>query len=503
MRRGVAQVELPATADGATARDRSARLGEGSVAAVVAEQVAAALTSLNGALQSASLYDVSHPAVARAMARVRQVFAGVLRRRPRTSVSLIEGVLVVDDTPLQESPVGAVRFMEEAAARGAATLTFARGLTGEELIGLLEVMATSPAVVARRGGLQQELSDRGVAHIVAQQQLAQPPETESSEEARQEARRIYGATVEVVRQVMEDARSGGIIKLRPVELVVEDLTKNLLEDSSVLLGLASIKSYDQYTFTHSINVAVLSLALLSGMALDPARLQEIGVAVLLHDVGKVLIPHEILNKPSRLTEEEFEVVKRHPIDGARMLQRAGGSNWLGPIVALEHHARRDLSGYPTLVHKRALHFVSLVCSIADSYDALTTVRPYKRAWPPNEALREIREAGPSAYDPGLVERFAQMLGIYPVGSVVRLDTNELAIVTKGNSADPLRPTILLVTDPIGDPLLEPQQVDLARPPEDLIARTIVQSVNPAWYGIDVSELLYPLKPGEETVVARG
>ncbi len=473
--------------------DTGAVPAENKVAMILAEQTMAALTALHSALQSASLYDVSHPAVARAIARSRQVLAGVLRRRPRVTVSLVEGTIVFDEMPMQETPLGAIRLMEEVSARGTGSLSFSRGLRGEELSSLLEILCTSPALVARRGGLAQALSDRGVAHITAYSEAAQPAIRESPDEVREEARRVYDATVQVIQQVMDEARSGEIIKLRPVELVVDDLTKSILDDSSALLGLTSIKSYDQYTFTHSINVAVLSLALLAGMALDPARLQEVGVAVILHDIGKVLIPHEILNKPSRLTDEEFEVIKRHPIDGARMLQRAGGSHWLGPIVALEHHARRDLSGYPTLVHKRSLHFVSLVCAIADSYDALTTLRPYKKAWTPNEALKAIREAGPGAYDMELVERFAQMLGIYPVGSVVRLATNELAVVTKGNMADPSRPVVMIITDSAGQPLPEPVETDLSVSTGEGLGRTIVQSVAPHSYGIDVRSILYPRK----------
>lgn len=466
------------------------------VGMILIEQTMAALTALHGALQSASLYDVSHPAVERAIARSRQILAGVLRRRPRVTIAVVEGTIVFGEIPVREAPVGAVRLMDEVKARGAASLSFSRGLTGEELSRLLEVLCTSPALVTRRGGLAQALSDRGVAHITAHSEAVQPAIRESPEDTRVEARNIYEAAVQVIQQVMDEARSGQILRLRPVELVVDDITKSILDDSSALLGLTSIKSYDQYTFTHSINVAVLSLALLAGMALDPARLQEVGVAVILHDIGKVLIPHEILNKPSRLTDEEFEVVKRHPIDGARMLQRAGGSHWLGPIVALEHHARRDLSGYPTLVHKRSLHFVSLVCAIADSYDALTTLRPYKKAWTPNDALKAMREAGPGAYDMELVERFAQMLGIYPVGSVVRLATNELAVVTRGNMTAPARPVVVMLTDPTGQPLSDPVEIDLSVTTGEGLGRTIVQSVDPRAYGIDVRAILYPDK-GED------
>src|SRR5581483_2688430 len=207
---------------------------------------------------------------------------------------------------------------------------------------------------------------------------------------------------------------------------------------TALLALTTLKNYDNYTFTHMVNVSILTMGQARGLGIDGALLREFGLAALMHDIGKVRTPLEVLNKPDKLTDSEFEVMRRHVVDGAEILRETPDMPALAPVVAFEHHLRLDGTGYPYGVKRGSLNVGTMLCSIADVYDAMRSQRRYQQAFPSDRILEVLKRSDGKQFDQHLVRRFVQLLGIYPVGNLVKLNTGEIAVVLKVNAADPHR-----------------------------------------------------------------
>lgn len=327
--------------------------------------------------------------------------------------------------------------------------------------------------------------------------LPLPPREEAVEDLTEDpdkrlrAERTYRHGVAVTREFMESVRAGRTMRKGKVKRAVQTIVDQVLEDDSMLVGLTNLRDYDEPTFTHSVNVCVFAVTLGQRIGLSRFELYDLGMAALLHDVGKVDVPREVLQKAEALNAEEWRMMQDHVRYGAlRILgDRAGRTVPIREIlVAFEHHLNVDLSGYPELFAPRRLSFYSKIVSICDSFDAGTTPRVYKtEPITSTEMLEALLRWEGVRYDPILLKAFIGMLGIYPPGSLVLLDTMELAVVVAAG-ADPQtlgRPRVRLVTDARGNridgPVANLADVDESGEP----IRTIVQVLDPGKYGIDV------------------
>jgi len=259
--------------------------------------------------------------------------------------------------------------------------------------------------------------------------------------------------------------------------------------------LTSIKNFDEYTFAHSVNVCVLSVSLGVRLGLSKRELSELGFAALFHDVGKVRLPLNILNKPGELNEQEWEEVRKHPVFGVKTLLSKRSLDRFSTramVVSFEHHLNLDLSGYPQLSFKKDLNLFSRIVTIADVYDSMTSGRVYaKTPLTPDEALRRMLGKEGKAFDPVLLKVFINMLGIYPVGSVVILDSGEVGVVMKANPAELSRPEVAIIADKSGkkDKM---ETVDLTKIDEKTgkHKRTILKTIDPHQYKLDIARYIY-------------
>jgi putative nucleotidyltransferase with HDIG domain len=200
------------------------------------------------------------------------------------------------------------------------------------------------------------------------------------------------------------------IPMVEVEAVVHSLVATMHAEEHMLVPLLTLKQYDQYTTTHACNVAVLSMGVSERLGFSPAEVRSFGVAGLLHDIGKVAIPHDLLVKPGRYTDEERKVIQRHPVEGARMILERDRGLGLAAVVAYEHHIFLNGEGYPALTFARACHYASRIVHVCDVYDALCTDRPYRAAWHPEQALAYLHEQAGRELDPEVVHAFTEMIG---------------------------------------------------------------------------------------------
>ena len=267
----------------------------------------------------------------------------------------------------------------------------------------------------------------------------------------------------LVRAVMADARLGKAVELEKVGPVVESVTESILRNSGALLGLLRIKNKDDYTFLHSVSVCALLVAFCRSRKMDEATIYQAGLGGLLHDTGKALVPDTILNKPGRLTDEEFDIIKRHPRDGYDILAKTPG---IGPIpldITLHHHERRDGSGYPDRQAEGKISELAQMAAIVDVYDAITSDRCYHKGMPAAEALRKIYEWSKFHFNPTLAQEFMRCVGIYPVGTLVLLESGRLGVVIEPHETSLLTPKVNVFFSTRNQAYIKPQTLDLSKP----------------------------------------
>lgn len=454
------------------------------------EKLETLVRHLNGAIKSLTLYPPTHPASAQFLARIEEALQALLAEEERVTIGIIEEAFVLDEVPIKASDELFSGFFQRLNAREIGGITFLRGVTGAEIRLFLEALGTDASLIKEAGGMRVVLAERGVRQILVTPigEEGRPEEAQELSPEMAQAKILYGRALGVVRQIMQEARMGKVPSIEQFPPMVKAMVDEIFERRHALLALTMIKSYDEYLFTHSVNVGILSLALGSFLGLSKEVLFELGLGAFLHDLGKVKWPDEIHRKPRALNDKEWKIVRQHPIDGLKIMEMMGHTNPRALAAIGEHHVMYDKTGYPPLEEEKEPSFLSSIVTIADVYDAMTTVRPYKSAIEPTKALEMMHAKSGKAYDPHLLESFIKMLGIYPVGTLVRLDTGELAIVVKPGE-DPTRPKVKLLFDRAGRKV--GGEVDLEERDEATGAfkRSILLAVDPASKGIDIGEYL--------------
>lgn len=244
--------------------------------------------------------------------------------------------------------------------------------------------------------------------------------------------------------------------------MVESLLSNLLKDDFIIMNLSDIRSVDDYTFSHSVNVCILSLINGIAMGIKGEALKELGVGSLLHDIGKVMINDRILQKPTNLTINEFDEVKKHTVYGYEILKNSKDISQTAQIIALYHHERKDGSGYPYNLKNNDIPVSARIVAVSDVYDALTTDRIYRKKMLPHEVVDYMCSLSNKHFDKIVLDAFISHIANYPVGTAVRLNSGEKGLVAKYNKNFPNRPVIRVVMDESGKMLAKPKEVDLLR-----------------------------------------
>ena len=293
----------------------------------------------------------------------------------------------------------------------------------------------------------------------------------------------------LVRSVMRDARLGKAIELDQVSPVVQNITESILRNPGALVGLLRIKTKDDYTFLHSVSVCALLVAFCRSRNMDAETTYQAGLGGLLHDTGKALVPDSILNKPGRLTDAEFAIIKRHPQDGYDILRKTGE---VGPIpldITLHHHERRDGSGYPHQLGEGDISELAQMAAIVDVYDAITADRCYHKGISAAEALRKIYEWSKFHFNPLYVQEFMRCVGIYPVGTLVLLESGRLGVVIEPHETNLLAPKVNVFFSTRKNVYIHPETVDLSRPLGMGGGDKIVRHESPAKWRVDPMQFL--------------
>ena len=311
-----------------------------------------------------------------------------------------------------------------------------------------------------------------------------PPADMSSE--MQRAAAICVESKKAVVSMFNEARMGRVVDVVNAQSLVEEISDSVLRKPCALISLARLKTADDYTYMHSVAVCALMLALSGQLRLDKEQTRLAGLAGLLHDLGKAVIPLVVLNKPGKLTEEEFAVVRRHPVDGFQMLNAGGTVPDVVLEACLHHHEKIDGSGYPDSLKGDEISMFARMTAICDVYDAITSDRAYKRGWDPSEALHRMAEWAPGHFDERLFHAFVKCIGIYPIGSLVRLTSGRIGVVTAQTPNALTKPCVKVFFCTQSDQRISPKMVDLA---SEGCTEHILGRENPErWQFQDLNEL---------------
>jgi putative nucleotidyltransferase with HDIG domain len=299
------------------------------------------------------------------------------------------------------------------------------------------------------------------------------------------ARKVRDEAEKIVKEFMHSVKMGSAIECKPVVETVEKMVESVFNNADALTSLARLKSFDNYTFTHSVNVSIMCITLARHMGLGKEDIRTLGTGAMLHDIGKMLVPEDLFKKPRTLTLAEFQEIMKHAHLGAEIVAKTENIGKDAYRVALEHHEKYDGTGYPNKLKGSDIHLYARIAGVADTYDAMTSRRIYHDGMAPESALRRIFLLRGRHYESEIVERLVSCLGIYPIGTFVELNTKEMAVVLRQNRGLPLKPVCVMVLQKDMAPFKTRFEIDLSASGD----RWIVTSRDPALYGIDADRYI--------------
>ncbi len=359
------------------------------------------------AASQVALYAVDHPAVKEYADRAYSTMCEILGRKESFMISIREGMLVYESIPLYRLSVSAGKFIDLFEAKKIHGIIVKQGLQFGELLQLIAILVEPPEKLQGRDDINRELGLRGVRHI----EVMQISKEEEESKAARPPRIIYEDSIQSMRRIARAIMKRDAIDMRKVDGLSGEISTTVQKYRRPMLDLTRVSGYDEYAYVHPVNVCILATALAALFTKDAAVLAKLCKAALLHDIGKSLIPPEILSRRGELDKEEQALVMRHPADGARILEEADGAGPLAAIVAFEHHMRYDMSGYPSSRLIRRIHPLCLLVQVANAYDAMSSERPYRAPIPREQVLAEMASGAGTSFEPTVLKEFIKMMGI--------------------------------------------------------------------------------------------
>ena len=456
------------------------------------------LLAIYGALRTVKLYPPDNPVVLKAMEEIVRLSQDFVKREHELELRVSGEFLFVNATRLRldlDNYASFNRIITVFRDAGVGLCRIKDECTPRDWVVFLNLIQSA------NGGEQDErlhaLAEKLAGARVMSIDIGPPSEVDEAirQKSKDAAKRTYSQSVSVTKEVINSVRMGKSQNIKKIKRVVQGIVDQILNEETSLIGLTTLRDYDEYTFTHSVNVCIFAVALGRKLGLTRLQLYDLGVGALLHDIGKSRIPLEILNKPGSLTEDEWRIICHHPWLGVLQLFQMRGQHdvpYRAMIVAFEHHKKTDLTGYPKHLRERQMSMYSKVVAVADAFDAATSRRVYQTTpLSPADILQEMRINPRRGMDQVLVKAFMSLVGHYPVGTLVVMDTFELALVHAVNPMPDAisRPLVRVVSDAMGNSLFPGHVVDLNAPNAENtgFARTIIKVADPERYGIKVSD----------------
>jgi len=436
---------------------------------------------LTASIKSVLLYPQAHPAVRQPLQELSGILEGMLREKPEIHLGVVEGVFFME-SHLFVTPNSAVaELADRLIKKGITALTIYSGVSNDDLFHFASILArretTAELIPLELEKVNVRSIRLGIDHLVY---------GNSDDDSALTPSRTYFDAINAIRDTMRDIENGRIPSGKRINNVVDNMVSVTMKDHTTLLGLAMIKDYDNYTFNHSVNVGILALALGAYLGMDRESLRDTNTAGLLHDIGKTRIDKNILNKPGKLSDEEYEVMKKHAENGAEIINKMQDIHPRVAEAVLGHHIKHNRTGYPEWAREKPFNIITEMVAVSDCYDAITTVRTYSLPTLPKGAIDIMRRLAGSSLNGELVDKFEEMMGKYPVGTLVRLDTNEIALVVRPHPMESRTPSVKVIIDRHGSVLEKPKLISIADVNNSRHA-SIVSTVDPLLKNIDIAK----------------
>ena len=447
------------------------------------------LSTLYASLQALRLYPLENETVQRNLEEMRGIVAQLVAQEGRLELHRNSGCFFLNQVrlPLEVSTYMVCDALERALSRfEVGSVDIGTAVQANEWPAFLSALLAPASGTNSFETLQTRLQRAAVANIRVHRETSGL----RNEERTETARRVYVRSVQVANEVLTGVRLGQAVSMRRVKRSVQSIVDQVLTNQVALVGMTTLRNFDEYTFTHSVNVCILSVIFGHKLGLDRHELYELGLCGLFHDLGKMRIDQKILHKPGSLTAPEWAEIRQHPARGLLALFQIRGFGDLPlrqMLVAYEHHMKTDFSGYPRVRRPRQPTLFTRLVSITDTFDAVTAERSYRaRPWTPDTVLYNMRDQPAWGLDRVLVKAFINATGIYPVGTLVVLSDKRVAVVAEHNPEQPLSPVVKVIADATGRPYPTPATLDLANlPPGTTPEVKIHKTVDGKRYHIDV------------------
>jgi HD-GYP domain-containing protein (c-di-GMP phosphodiesterase class II) len=439
---------------------------------------------LAAVIKNATLYPESHPTLLSSAEKLVDKITELLVDRKEVAFYLVGGELFFEthSVPVDQSHA---LLMEQFVSKEIGGIIFKPGLTQMEVIQFARLMNKEPALFVSAEGVNAELEKENISHIELHRAIIIDKKTSSAIKDSKKASTNYKGAIDTVKDMVHAVHIDKNVNMRKMNTTVQSMVDDILDNRDAFIGLTSIKMYDEYTFAHSVNTAILAISLGTFLALNKNQVAMLGIAGLLHDIGKVSLPLEIVNKPGKLTDEEWKVIQRHPVEGALVLSDVPGVTKMAMVTSFEHHQHGDHHGYPQIDGGPKQHLFSKIVALVDAYEAITADRVYYNSrTPPDKAIGILLKNSRGVFDPMLVKAFVNMIGFFPIGTLVKLDTGEVGLVVH-QTRDLMRPRVLLLTKFDGSEKETGTEVSLLETASGKFVRSIVGTIDPNVASINI------------------
>jgi len=446
------------------------------------------ITLFSGAVKGMAFYPASHPALRQPLMELYKILTTALSGGEQVSWGLIDGIMFFNDHLFIAPSTAIADLTERMTEKEIVRIVAASSVSFDELELFVKLFSSRSV---RFDTLSRQMAEGGITSIkLVRQGDENFDQTDDELEIPPEGDLVasYNRALSAIKTICLDIERGRIPNSAPLIKVIDQMVVITMKEPWALLGLTMIKDYDHYTFNHCVNVGVLSMALGATLGLDAMSVRDLGIAGQLHDIGKIMIPKNILNKPGKFSSAEFDEMKRHPELGSKIIREMEGLAPHISSVVLGHHLHFNRSGYPEWATQLPFNQMIDIVAIADTYDAITTLRVYQHPVNPKAALDEMQKLTNTILNGAVFERFIEMMGTYPVGTLVRLDTNEIALVHRPNPLDGNAPLVRILIDGDGTRLRVPREQELIGPDGSHYAE-IVAVVDPLLKDIDIGRLI--------------
>jgi HD-GYP domain-containing protein (c-di-GMP phosphodiesterase class II) len=406
------------------------------------------------------LYGEEHKITKETMDTLYSVLEDILKDKNEITIGIVGNEIAFEDEPFYEMSKQIRGFIDHLKKIKAEKFSFSKGIDKRELSDFIAILTEKPEAFEKGDGLERAFIASNIRNIAFGKVGFKKGEPVTPEDVNAVIKAGYKNGVDFLTQASEDIKKSRPIDVKSARQLANSIISNLLKNKNLLLILTSTRSHDESTFVHDINVSIFTLLQAEALGLGQEYLSDIGTAALLHDVGKLSIPVEILKKKGKLTEQEKKKMIMHPVNGAKILLETPGINVLAAIGAFEHHVRYDLGGYPERLFKKKGNLASMMIAIADYYDAVRSKRYYHDEMAPEKTYEDMMELSGKYFHPDLLNNFFSVIGVYPPGTLVELDTREIGLVVKESATDLKRPQVEVLYDNRGKVVKTPYTVNL-------------------------------------------